>query len=167
MKYYVRRPDGQELLFTWDELVMGHNRGDIDPAWPAKPEATSDWARVGAVIGIEPPAAISAPATRPCRPCPFCGSDSLIGGRLEGEGPATLELNGVRRRWWTLGSDSLHVESNATLCLHCGTCWARTDIAKARKLIERLGSEELRQKVSRIAAQSENSKPSIPGIGTA
>jgi hypothetical protein len=55
MKYTLKKPDGTEVTLTRDQLTIGYNTREINTAWPAKEQGTTEWLRVGVLLGVEPP----------------------------------------------------------------------------------------------------------------
>jgi hypothetical protein len=66
MKYIIKRPNGDTMTHTLENLATRFENGVVRADWPAKPEDGTEWSTVGAILAVESPATVEAtPASSP------------------------------------------------------------------------------------------------------
>jgi hypothetical protein len=54
MKYVIKRPNGDTLTVTLDNLAARVENGVVRADWPAKPEDATEWSTVGVLLAAQP-----------------------------------------------------------------------------------------------------------------
>jgi len=94
--------------------------------------------------------------------CPFCGSRKIFPAQfvtLEAGVGTLLRFPAIKQfPWWKFASGGNYDAfrdvgvNHPTACLECGMLWAKYDLPKALKLVERHGSPEIKSVLPTIDA---------------
>lgn len=84
-------------------------------------------------------------ATTQNQPCLRCQSHRVLRGHGGGSDGGDFVLNpeDQRKGWWRLPMGFLNFPGERILCLDCGLVTACTEPVKAKKMLQRHGSDEL------------------------
>src|SRR6266567_750692 len=58
MRYILRRPNGEEIALTRDNLAIRHENGAVRPDWLVRPEDGTDWVTVGSLLDLPAPSVL-------------------------------------------------------------------------------------------------------------